>query len=155
MVGDKKTPCNSIFLAVNSFDKARYKFYRRGLFECSSPRSRRAHEFRSLCEFVEALKKSCEYDLIIRCFLSADSPQTITVVYVANSPTYQNLYSNPPLNQISFYQINQFLRVFDMWHKFCSVYNTAFDISINVIIHIFDKGSFFIFTTIQYSYTVI
>ena len=28
--GNKKTPYNSIFLAVNPFDKARYKFYRRG-----------------------------------------------------------------------------------------------------------------------------
>ena len=62
VAGDKKTPYNSIFLAVNPFDKARYKFHRRGLFECSSPRSRRAHEFRSLCEFVEALKKGCGYD---------------------------------------------------------------------------------------------
>ena len=28
--GNKKTPYNSIFLAVNPFDKARYKFHRRG-----------------------------------------------------------------------------------------------------------------------------
>ena len=31
VAGDKKTPYNSIFLAVNPFDKARYKFHRRGL----------------------------------------------------------------------------------------------------------------------------
>ena len=30
VAGDKKTPYNSIFLAVNPFDKARYKFHRRG-----------------------------------------------------------------------------------------------------------------------------
>ena len=38
----------SIFLAVSTVNKVSYKLYRRGLFECSSPRSRRAHEFRSL-----------------------------------------------------------------------------------------------------------
>ena len=37
VAGKKKTPYNSIFLAVNPFDKARYKFHRRGLFECGSP----------------------------------------------------------------------------------------------------------------------
>ena len=37
-----------IFLAVSTVNKVSYKLYRRGLFECSSPRSRRAHEFRSL-----------------------------------------------------------------------------------------------------------
>ena len=36
VAGDKKTPYNSIFLAVNPFDKARYKFHRRGLFERQS-----------------------------------------------------------------------------------------------------------------------
>ena len=44
----KETLPISIFLALSTVNKVRYKFYRRGLFECSSPRSRRAHEFRSL-----------------------------------------------------------------------------------------------------------
>ena len=44
----KETLPISIFLAVSAVSKVSYKLYRRGLFECSSPRSRRAHEFRSL-----------------------------------------------------------------------------------------------------------
>ena len=44
----KETLSISIFLAVSAVSKVSYKLYRRGLFECSSPRSRRAHEFRSL-----------------------------------------------------------------------------------------------------------
>ena len=44
----KETLPISIFLAVSTVNKVSYKLYRRGLFECSSPRSRRAHEFRSL-----------------------------------------------------------------------------------------------------------
>jgi len=48
VVGDKKTPYNSIFLALKPFDKARYKFHRRVCPKCSSPRSMWALEFCSL-----------------------------------------------------------------------------------------------------------
>ena len=47
----------SIFLAVSTVNKVSYKLYRRGLFERQSTVFWWTSKFRSLWEFVEALRK--------------------------------------------------------------------------------------------------
>ena len=69
-VGIEKPSCTSIFLAFSTFFKASYKLHRRGLVWTQSAGFWQTSEFRSLCQFIEALRKVLRVRLNTRWFLT-------------------------------------------------------------------------------------